>query len=314
MNPENNIVYDTLLTGDLILFSGTNSIVSELVKFATSSIWSHVGIVVKDPDFLMNSDAKKGLYLLNSDGNYETDIECNTTRLGVQLVDLKEKIDHYDGLIVVRHLLKTNGKHNEEDNKNRNNMFKEAYQTVYEKTYDYSPLHLIVVLLHNYGYVFADNLINCRHTDYLFCSALVAYLYTVTGIMKKNTKWSLTTPDFFSHNLNELFDFNNNGEYVLSPILIIKNTFDDDWNIVHSIKMIDNKEKNYDIGNHIITSVKDVENEKIEEPLTQKDDIIKLTIDLLEDENGEIITKILLDFIDKPTKNKSLLSTFCIFL
>jgi len=318
MDKNSDIIYDSLITGDLILYSGTNNILSNLVKYATSSIWSHVGIVVRDPDFLINGPSKKGLYLLNSTGYYDIDIECKTTRLGVQLVDLKTNIENYEGLITARYLLQINNKRNEEENKRRNNLFKVAYQTVYEKTYDYLPLHIIVALLHNYGYTFADNLINCRHTDYLFCSALVAYLYTITGIMEKNTKWSLTTPDFFSHNLHEVFDFNINGEYVLSPIIVIKNTFDDDWSIVHSIKTIDNQNKDYDIGNHIITSIGD--DNKIEEPqvsvpvlVQTDDDYIKLSIELLE-EDCEVKAKVLFDFVDKPSNNRSFLSNICFFL
>jgi len=319
MDNNSDIIYDSLLTGDLILYSGTNNILSNLVKYATSSIWSHVGIVIRDPDFLINSTKKKGLYLLNSTGYYDTDIECNTTRLGVQLVDLKTNIENYEGLIVARYLLEINNKRDYEENERRNKIFRDVYQTVYEKTYDYLPLHIIVALLHNYGYTFADNLINCRHTDYLFCSALVAYLYTITGIMEKNTKWSLTVPDFFSHNLHETFNFDTNGEYVLSPIIIIKNTFDDDWNIVHSIKTTDNNDNYYNIDNHIITSIKDnkienIDKKSIGEPLTQTDyNYIKLSIDLFE-EGGEVKAKVLLDFENKPSDKKSFLSNICFFL
>ena len=229
---NNNIIYDTLLTGDIVLFSGANSIISNIVQITTSSIWTHVGIVIKDPDFLIKSEGeKKGLYLLNSDGNYELDIESNTYRYGVQLVDLKKKVDNYEGLVTVRHLLKVNEKHDMKENERRNNMFKSAYQTVFEKSYDYIPINLIVTYLHNNGYLFADNWINCRHTDYMFCSALVAYLFTITGILEKNTKWSMCMPNFFTLEHNIHF---NIGIYNLSPMLVLKNsniTCDNDDNI-----------------------------------------------------------------------------------
>jgi hypothetical protein len=219
---NNDIIYDTLLTGDIVLFSGANSIISNIVQITTSSIWTHVGIVIKDPDFLIKSEGKKkGLYLLNSDGNYELDIESNTYRYGVQLVDLKKKVDNYDGLITVRHLLKVNEKHDMKENERRNIMFKSAYQTVFEKSYDYIPINLLVTYLHNHGYLFADNWINCRHTDYLFCSALVAYLYTITGILEKDTKWSMCMPNFFTLDHNIHF---NIGMYNLSPMLVLKDS------------------------------------------------------------------------------------------
>ena len=291
----NNIIYDTLLTGDLILFSGTNNIISNVVKYVTSSIWSHVGIVIRDPNFLINKSYVDGLYLLNSNGRYDIDIECNSTRLGVQIVDLKTCIEGYDCLIVVRHLLEINNKRDKEENKLRNDLFKEAYQTVFEKTYDYLPSHILVALLHNYGYTFADNLIDCRHTDYLFCSALIAYLYTVTGIMDRGTKWSITMPEFFSHNLHENFDLNCNGNYILSPIIVLKNTFEDDWSIIHCINIIQDKSniKNsnntiYNIDNHIITETNTNTNTDLVK--------VKLNINIA---NNDIFINTNIDIVDK---------------
>jgi hypothetical protein len=246
---NNDIVYDTLLTGDLIIFSGTNSIMSNIVQIATGSIWSHIGIVIKDPNFLIKSDGeKKGLYLLNSDGNYEIDIESETTKIGVQLVDLKKKIENYDGLIVTRHLLTNNERHNEEENNKRNLLFREAYQTVFDKSYDYIPLNLFVTFLHNAGYEFADNWINNRHTDYLFCSALTAYIYTVSGIMPKDTKWSIYTPDFFTKNSDDSFCFES---YTLSPMITIK---DSRIKINKIIDLSNNDLSNNDLSNNDLSN------------------------------------------------------------
>jgi len=218
----NDIIYETLITGDIILFGYNNSIISNLVQIATSSVWTHVGIVIKNPDFLINSEGIiDGLFLLNSDGQYEKDIETNEPKFGVQLVDLRKKIENYDGLIVARHLLKINETHTIIENKKRNEMFTTAYQSIFGKSYDYIPLNLLITIFHSRGYEFADNWINNRHTDYLFCSAMVTYIYTITGIMDKHTKWSLYTPDFFSQNCDEFLTLNN---YVLSPLLTIKDT------------------------------------------------------------------------------------------
>lgn len=214
------IIYDNLITGDIILFSGTDSIISDIVEIGTSSKWSHIGIVIKDPNFCVETDNPKGLFLLNSNGKCEVDIESGKKRLGVQLVDLKKMIDDYDGIVVVRQLISEFSR-NDEENVRRNNLFREPYQTVFEKTYDYMPLDLIVAFLHKHGYTFADTLIDDRHTDRVFCSALVAYMFTVSGIMDKNTEWSLYTPDYFGQQLENKFMFNTH--YYLEKTEILKN-------------------------------------------------------------------------------------------
>ena len=66
---KNEITYDNIDwskfdTGDIILFSGKNSWFSLMVEYFTSSPFSHIGIVLKNPTQI---DPKlKGLHLLES--------------------------------------------------------------------------------------------------------------------------------------------------------------------------------------------------------------------------------------------------------
>ena len=217
----NNKIFDQLMTGDLVIFSGVNSILSDIVEISLSSIWSHIGIVVKNPNFLMNKDTQDGLFLLNSDGNYETDIESGVKKIGVQINNLKQKINDYDGQIIVRYLL-TNTSRTSEENERRNKLFTSGYQTIFDKPYDYIPLDLLITVLNDHHITLLDNVIDDRHLDHIFCSALVAYIYTSCDIMDKNTKWSLITPDVFVKDANKNYYLCNN--YYLSPIQIIKDT------------------------------------------------------------------------------------------
>jgi hypothetical protein len=173
----NETIYESLMTGDIILFSGANSIISDVIEMALSSKWSHIGIVIKNPDFCIDIGKKDGLYLLNSDGMYGIDIETGKTRLGVQIVDLKEKINDYCGTVVVRQLMSPFDR-TEFENLRRNEMLKQPYRSIFEKTYDYLPADLLITFLNAHGYTFANDLIDLRHLDHVFCSALVAYLFS----------------------------------------------------------------------------------------------------------------------------------------
>ena len=56
-NQKKNIYIKELLetcnTGDIILFQG-KSIISEIIKLSTNSVWTHIGIIIKNPTFIKN--------------------------------------------------------------------------------------------------------------------------------------------------------------------------------------------------------------------------------------------------------------------
>ena len=194
MNKYN--ILNNLETGDLILFQGKHSIVSSIIELYTNSRWTHVGIVLKNPTFI--DEKLKGLYLLESGEEDLKDSEDNVYKYGVQIVDLKEKIDTYDGIVVTRKL-----KCNKTDFDMK---LKIIHNTIHNKPYDLNVFDFIMTklgitkcdqgsfkykLLNWIGY-------NPRKLDKMYCSSLVAYVYTELGLLDKDTRWTDIFPYYFS--------------------------------------------------------------------------------------------------------------------
>ena len=250
MNCYNKIydkIYDTLKTGDLIIFSGNNNIISCAVKIALWSKWTHIGIVVRDPDFLIAHDKKKGLYLLNSDWPYEKDIETVTKRNGVQLVDLRKKIESYDGHIVLRRLISKdqdqdldqdldqdhNADHNadqDRDNKYRNMLIGQIYKKLHGLPYDYGLRNTLnIILNNNKKNCFSECLIKIlnkkkkQNIERFCCSGFVGYMYSSIGFFKPNMKWDICTPEYFTRDDIMRADISKNSTFYLAPMILIKN-------------------------------------------------------------------------------------------
>lgn len=183
-------------TGDIFLFSG-NYLVSEAIEFIIHNKWTHVSMVVKNPDFLMNTPKKDGLYLYESDGVELPDVDTGDKLLGVQLVDLQERINTYKGCVCYR---KLNWNKTEDE---KHSILKTVYNTTFHKTYDWNIINLIEPMIYK-KYWILDKLFyrNSRRTDAFFCSALMAYVYTQFGIMKNDTLWDTIYPQYFAENTN----------------------------------------------------------------------------------------------------------------
>jgi len=188
---------DTCQTGDIILFDG-KGFVSDFIKTATKSKWTHIGIVVKNPPFI--KDHEIGTYIYESDGNYEPDIESGKKIIGVQLNNLYDKIKNYDGEVYYRKL---------KTDKSTQELFQileVIHNTLLHKFYDWLPQDWIAAYLALHNYVKLSKLLeDPRHLDKLFCSALVAYVYTEWGFLDKDTEWDFIAPNFFSE-INDLQD------------------------------------------------------------------------------------------------------------
>lgn len=88
---------DQLGTGDIVLFSG-RGVFSWLIKRATRSQWSHVGMVVRDPDLDL-------LLLCESGGGWKKDEYSGKRVFGVRFVQLSEAVRTYCGKVAIRPLL-----------------------------------------------------------------------------------------------------------------------------------------------------------------------------------------------------------------
>jgi hypothetical protein len=87
-----------LKTGDLVLFAGT-SWSSRIVQLFTFSQWSHIGVVVRLPQY----DNQPLLWELTRASKL-ADIEHGVLADGLQLVPLADKIKTYAGQVAIRRL------------------------------------------------------------------------------------------------------------------------------------------------------------------------------------------------------------------
>jgi hypothetical protein len=95
-----------LKTGDLILCDDLEykswGLLSWVIKFATKSDFSHVGMIVVDPEF--TDVSLKGTYVWTSGISDVPDPEDNTKKFGVQFVPYDHFITTYGGKIYVRRI------------------------------------------------------------------------------------------------------------------------------------------------------------------------------------------------------------------
>lgn len=178
-------------TGDVILFS-TNKWYSDVIEYANGSIFSHCGIILRDPVYL---DASlNGLYMLESGKEDIPDVVDQKYHFGVQIVPLEDVIKEYEkykeGEIYVRKLKCVRDKKFEEN-------LSEAYNTIKNKPYNYNPIDWIEAL---FGFRFIDKQITTR----FWCSALVAFIFVKLSLIQPTIEWTLVTPrDWFSGSENQ---------------------------------------------------------------------------------------------------------------
>jgi hypothetical protein len=177
---------------DLIFFHGEKNFISYLVELFTLSKISHVGIVIKNPTYI---DPKlTGTYLLESGAEDFPDAENGEKKYGVQLVDMKKKLEEYEGDIFYRKV-KCNFKHD-----SRETMMKSIHSEIHGKPYDLCLFDFIRTGLD-------INVGNTRKTDEFICSTLVAYVYTKLGLLKPDTDWSLLLPKYFDKKSCDMLEF-----------------------------------------------------------------------------------------------------------
>lgn len=176
-----------LETGDIILFNG-NYFMSHIIEYFTSSIYSHVGIILKNPD--LGDTTFKGIYLLESGRENTPDPENNRIKKGVQIINLEEKIKNFNGQIYVRKLHCTRDKEFYEKIKN-------IHSAVHNIPYDLNPIDWIKADLQL-------DIGNTHKTNTYWCSALVTYVYVKLGFLDKNIPWSLISPQDLSSSCNKL--------------------------------------------------------------------------------------------------------------
>lgn len=168
-------------TGDIILFNTTSGWFAKIVEYFTNSLYSHVGMIVKDPEF--TEKPMVGLYFWESSREVFPDAEDGKIKLGVEIVDL-EKVLRYNENLYYRKLVL------EEDFELDHKKLTEIHKVAHNKPYDYNIVDWILAWF--------KKDITPQKTDRFWCSALVGYIYTELGLLSKDTDWSILTPSDFS--------------------------------------------------------------------------------------------------------------------
>tara|TARA_B110000285_G_C15132107_1_gene624342 strand:- start:1242 stop:1793 length:552 start_codon:yes stop_codon:yes gene_type:complete len=165
-------------TGDIILYRDSMFsrwwLIDSVITIATGSPWVHVGIVLKDPEWL----GLKGLYLWESVGMTGVyDAVDHETKFGVQVVPLSDRVAEgdvwyrkYEGPPMLN--------------------LEAAYNNTHNKPYD---LNLIDWLEASVKFDLYP-----QRTKSYWCSALVTYILTKNHVLPAMTDWTITPPSFLA--------------------------------------------------------------------------------------------------------------------
>jgi hypothetical protein len=191
-----------LKTGDLLLCDDLEysswGLLSWVIKFMTKSDFSHVGMIVVDPEF--TDISLKGTFVWTSGISDVPDPEDKTKKFGVQFIPYDHFIKTYGGKIYVRRIeFENTEKYNKIFNFEK---LKEIHKVVYDKPYD------IVVTDWIEAYCKKDP--NPQKTSRFFCSAFIGYIYTKLNLFDEGLDWSILYPSYFSSE-NKTFSLLHNA-------------------------------------------------------------------------------------------------------
>lgn len=170
-------------TGDLVLFSG-RGFVSWLIRWASGSKWSHIGMVVKV------TDGDMILLFESTTLSKVKDVVSGKVRRGVQLVSLSERIMSYDGQVgivflaaprtseMIKALLDFRGEV-------RNRPYEKSFVGLFKSLYDGC---------------FGENK---EDLTSVFCSELVAEAYQRMGVLSNEIPSDEYTPADFDIDTNK---------------------------------------------------------------------------------------------------------------
>lgn len=185
-------------TGDILLFHNAKNCFFKLVECCTKSRYSHIAMIIKDPD--ITTPPLKGLYIIESGTEPFADAENHRYKFGVQIVPLQLVLATYSGSIYWRKLRL---------NIPRDSKFERtlavAHNYVHNLPYDIDPMDWLNAAFGTYTpstKIFKKSLLCCcnskpKHTnrkDTFWCSALIAFMYTMIGLLPKSTPWSYIRP------------------------------------------------------------------------------------------------------------------------
>lgn len=186
-NPSNLEIYEQyrsqMQTGDLIAFSGNGGF-SNVIKWATKSDYSHVGIVVKSD--LGNGFGDDSILIIES--TLETTVlDANNKQVikGVQMHWLSKRIDMYNGSVSWLGL------------KNPLNPHKKAEMEAWLRETHNQKVRYDYLQIYNAAIDWFDELGLSNQPEFstLFCSELVAKALKIAGAIDPSINPSEQTPD-----------------------------------------------------------------------------------------------------------------------
>ena len=177
-----------LKTGDLLLYDSNGKGIIRyfdgLIRYFSGGPYTHISMVLKDPDFIHPS--LKGYYVWESGWDGTPDPQDGLIKLGVQITPFEEvynKVKADNGKLYMRSI------NCDPSIFNKANLEK-IHDVVYRKPYDLVPKDWIDAALKK------DD--QPQKIDRFWCSALVGYIYAQCGIIDPKTDWSILTPTDFS--------------------------------------------------------------------------------------------------------------------
>jgi hypothetical protein len=179
-----------LKTGDILLCDNLEykswGLFSWFIKFMTKSDFSHVGMIVVDPEF--TDIPLKGTYVWTSGISDIPDPEDSTKKFGVQFIPYEHFISTYSGKIYVRRIeFKDTEKYEKIFN---NEKLKEIHKVVYDKPYD--------IVITDWIEAYCNKDLHPQKTCRFFCSAFLGYVYTKLSLFDETLDWSILYPSYFS--------------------------------------------------------------------------------------------------------------------
>ena len=180
-----NDVRHEINTGDIVLFSGSGGI-SHGIKLVTNSKWSHVGMVLRLPQY-------KAVFLWESTtlSNLKDAIDGRIKK-GVQLILLSDRLQTYNGDVCLRPL-----KNHQVSLESYGNLM-DLRESLRNRPYEKDQIELIRAA---YDGPLGDN---AEDLSSLFCSELAAEAYQALGLLQSppiGTPSNEFTPSDFAKDL-----------------------------------------------------------------------------------------------------------------
>jgi hypothetical protein len=181
-------------TGDLLLYHGQKSWVSLAIERVSRSPYSHVAVLLRDPDWMLPD---KGLFILESEmlTRGAPDAEDHKAKRGVQirrLAELRDELASSTARVFYRRL---------RFDRSADPGFKlklaHAHKLMHDRPYDLDPRHWFAAAQRRVVGGSGGTATGFRDTRAFFCSALAAFLLLQLGLIEP-VDWSVVAPADFS--------------------------------------------------------------------------------------------------------------------